>query len=103
MTTAEAEPPPPLLVGDAESQRRPSRPALTGAAAGPVPGEGSSLLRHRKRRSSLDKPTPPSPKKTIWGNELASSLIAMLQGVEVLCSLAIMYLYKDDFELSPGM
>lgn len=27
---------------------------------------------------------------------------AMLQGVEVLCSWAIMFLYKDDFKLDPG-
>ncbi|KAF8820677.1 putative folate/biopterin transporter [Cardiosporidium cionae] len=36
-------------------------------------------------------------------NKVVSNLIAMLQGVEVLCSLAIMYLYKDDFNIDPAM
>ncbi|PFH35954.1 putative integral membrane protein [Besnoitia besnoiti] len=36
-------------------------------------------------------------------NRVLSSLIAMLQGVEVLCNLAILYLYKDDFKLDPAV
>eukprot|EP01071_Lankesteria_metandrocarpae_P003457 Lankesteria_metandrocarpae@DN2969_c0_g1_i1.p1 len=42
------------------------------------------------------------PQTTPRVNKIVSSLIAMLQGVEVLCNLAIMYLYKDDFHLNPA-
>lgn len=40
---------------------------------------------------------------TPLANRVLSCLIAMLQGVEVLCNLAILYLYKDDFLLDPAI
>nr|PVC52785.1 hypothetical protein MACL_00000527 [Theileria orientalis] len=36
-------------------------------------------------------------------NELISCIVAMLHGVEVLTYLPIMYLYKDDFHISPAL
>ncbi|KAI4839944.1 folate transporter 1 [Plasmodium brasilianum] len=35
-------------------------------------------------------------------NKISSSLIAMLQGVEVLCNFSILYLFKDNYELHPA-
>ncbi|SPJ10004.1 folate transporter 1 [Plasmodium sp. DRC-Itaito] len=35
-------------------------------------------------------------------NKISSSLIAMLQGVEVLCNLSIIYLLKDNYHLHPA-
>ncbi|CRH03751.1 folate transporter 1, putative [Plasmodium relictum] len=35
-------------------------------------------------------------------NKISSSLIAMLQGVEVLCNFSIMFLFKDNYKLDPA-
>ncbi|SBS82248.1 folate transporter 1, putative (FT1) [Plasmodium ovale curtisi] len=35
-------------------------------------------------------------------NKICSSLVAMLQGVEVLCNFSILYLLKDNYKLHPG-
>ncbi|GAW79620.1 folate transporter 1 [Plasmodium gonderi] len=35
-------------------------------------------------------------------NKISSSLIAMLQGVEVLCNLSILYIFKDNYKLHPA-
>ncbi|EUD67112.1 hypothetical protein C922_02696 [Plasmodium inui San Antonio 1] len=35
-------------------------------------------------------------------NKVSSSLIAMLQGVEVLCNLSILYLFKDNYKVHPA-
>lgn len=37
-----------------------------------------------------------------YSNSICSSLIAMLQGVEVLCYYSIMFIYKDNYQLNPA-
>lgn len=56
-----------------------------------VPEEGRALLD--------EKGLIPVP----FATRVVSSLIAMLQGVEVLCNLAILYLFKDDFRIDPAL
>lgn len=48
-----------------------------------------------KGRKSSPMPLSISPRAL-------SSLVAMLQSVEVLCNLAILYLFKDDFQIDPA-
>ncbi|PHJ23380.1 integral membrane protein [Cystoisospora suis] len=59
------------------------------------PNDKTCLLK-RSDATVASKPVPTA-------NKVISSLIAMLQGVEVLCNLAILYLYKDDFRLDPAI
>ncbi|CDJ65301.1 integral membrane protein, putative [Eimeria necatrix] len=59
-----------------------------------VAGEDESLI--EKAASPALKPVP-------FATRVVSSLIAMLQGVEVLCNLAILYLFKDDFKIDPAL
>ncbi|KAL8439394.1 hypothetical protein Efla_001864 [Eimeria flavescens] len=53
----------------------------------------------RLLENAPDRAMKPVPLST----RVVSSLIAMLQGVEVLCNLAILYLFKDDFKIDPAL
>ncbi|KEP62002.1 UNVERIFIED_CONTAM: integral membrane protein, putative [Hammondia hammondi] len=69
----------------------------TQALLGP-PALKKHLIEQDGKSVSANKPS-----KVPNANRVISSLIAMLQGVEVLCNLAILYLYKDDFRLDPAI
>ncbi|CBZ52234.1 putative integral membrane protein [Neospora caninum Liverpool] len=60
------------------------------------------LKKHLVERDT-ELSTARAPSRVPTSNRVISSLIAMLQGVEVLCNLAILYLYKDDFKLDPAV
>lgn len=51
----------------------------------------------------LSEANQPALKPVPLSTRVVSSLIAMLQGVEVLCNLAILYLFKDDFKIDPAL
>lgn len=53
--------------------------------------------------SLIEKAASPALKPVPFATRVVSSLIAMLQGVEVLCNLAILYLFKDDFKIDPAL
>ncbi|KAL8269804.1 hypothetical protein Esti_006283 [Eimeria stiedai] len=56
-----------------------------------------------EKKSLLEKAEAEALKPVPLSTRVVSSLIAMLQGVEVLCNLAILYLFKDDFKVDPAL
>lgn len=70
---------------------------------GVKPGVGERDDHSDEAKSLLEKAEGSAMKPVPLSTRVVSSLIATLQGVEVLCNLAILYLFKDDFKIDPAL
>lgn len=66
-------------------------------------GAGECEAQTDEAKCLLENTPDLAAKPVPLSTRVVSSLIAMLQGVEVLCNLAILYLFKDDFKIDPAL